>query len=460
MLLTKNLIENVDEQFIPMLKMVNIPDFTKCIAQFSGLNIADVSDDQIKEYLLIWARNKYRFFKLFKDKLRYDSDIIYSYSREDIQEEVSVLEKAYPTYSPWLRGVRGLKKNKIESDLLSWEMCSWIKNFDVSVYGMSITRFFKHYLNAPDLLVTRIGKIFELDDVKSNYTLSIDPVDMMLASEAIYGVGSCYKLAQGCPDSHADGCIAALLDDTHTIAYIWDEEKPFNMYNRYKFKAVRYKRVRQWVSISPSMKSIHFNSTYPSETRYREDVKKALRKKVEELIAAHLNIEDEWRKAEDAEVEREYYYGYSEYCSEYVYEHSSLEKSEYWNVFTEPYKCPCGCGKYLEASGDLEDEYESEVYYDGEGFSCGNFYTNEYCEYSGRACRYACDCCYDCCCDCYAWQDAHPRCGIDEDEICDAGICDTYHGVVNCSEENCKNCPFWEEHKRALKEDEAYEDEE
>ena len=65
MLLTKNLIENVDEKYIPMLKEVNIPEFTKCIAEFSGLQITQVSDSQIKDYLLTWARNKYRFYKVF-----------------------------------------------------------------------------------------------------------------------------------------------------------------------------------------------------------------------------------------------------------------------------------------------------------------------------------------------------------------------------------------------------------
>ena len=45
-MLNKNiLLENVDERYIPMLKEVNIPDFTKCIAQFSGLHINEVCDE-------------------------------------------------------------------------------------------------------------------------------------------------------------------------------------------------------------------------------------------------------------------------------------------------------------------------------------------------------------------------------------------------------------------------------
>ena len=62
MLIKKELLENVEEQYRPMLKEVSIPDFTKCVAQFSGLHIQDVKDEVIQTYLLTWAKNKYRFF--------------------------------------------------------------------------------------------------------------------------------------------------------------------------------------------------------------------------------------------------------------------------------------------------------------------------------------------------------------------------------------------------------------
>ena len=100
MLLTKNLIENVDEKYIPMLKEVNIPEFTKCIAEFSGLQITQVSDSQIKDYLLTWARNKYRFYKLLGNSLRADREIEYKKMRNDIKAEVSELGKEFHLYYP------------------------------------------------------------------------------------------------------------------------------------------------------------------------------------------------------------------------------------------------------------------------------------------------------------------------------------------------------------------------
>ena len=64
MLKTKDLIENIDEKYVPMLKQVNIPDFTKCIATLAWKEMADIRDDVIKRYLLQWAESKYRFYQM------------------------------------------------------------------------------------------------------------------------------------------------------------------------------------------------------------------------------------------------------------------------------------------------------------------------------------------------------------------------------------------------------------
>ena len=64
MLRTQTLIEKMDKKYEPMLKQVNITDFTKCIAQFSGLQIQNIPDNVIEEYLTKWAINKYRFFQM------------------------------------------------------------------------------------------------------------------------------------------------------------------------------------------------------------------------------------------------------------------------------------------------------------------------------------------------------------------------------------------------------------
>ena len=58
MLKTNTLIEKLGEEYRPMVQSINIPDFTKCVAQLAGLNIQSISDKTIEEYLILWAMNK------------------------------------------------------------------------------------------------------------------------------------------------------------------------------------------------------------------------------------------------------------------------------------------------------------------------------------------------------------------------------------------------------------------
>ena len=90
--------------------------------------------------------------------------------------------------------------------------------------------------------------IFENDTITGTYTISIDPVDMMLASENPYNWQSCYRLETPNEASHADGCLAAILDSSSLITYIWDKEGKFNLYN-HDLKCIRYKRIREWIAI-------------------------------------------------------------------------------------------------------------------------------------------------------------------------------------------------------------------
>ena len=132
-----------------------------------------------------------------------------------------------------------------------------------------MTHFFKSCLQAPDELVTRLGRIWEHETITGTHTISIDPVDMMLASENPYDWQSCYRLETFDGGSHADGCLAAVLDDSSLITYVWNREGKYSLYNRYDFKKIRYYRMRQWVSVSPSQNSIHFNDIYPRKNILR-----------------------------------------------------------------------------------------------------------------------------------------------------------------------------------------------
>lgn len=455
MIKTSDLIEILDVEYHDMVKEVNIPDFYKCIAEYSGLKINDISDDVIKRYLITWAKNKLRFYKLFCNNIRFDIDFSFDESvATSIKDKYVELGVKFPTYNHWLMEMVGHRENKLERTELSWRTRELIdKAFPDFKYDTTITRFLKRRLNAPDELVTAVAAIYEKTEVNGKYTLSIDPVDMMLASENPYDWKSCYRL-EPCSSSHADGCLAAVLDTKTIISYVWTEEGKMKIYDEYEFKNVRYKRMRQWIAMSDDFTVIHFNEVYPKKDGYPDELLKELRDKVETIVAVHNGKENKWKKA-GASVRRKYDYGYCEYCSMYTWGLSEVENFAGFEVFDVEIECPCGCGTILTPSGLFEDEdYDDDyVEYNGCGFNCRNIehqtrhWCEEadcycHCEYESDECRCA-DCCY--------YRAAHPICSLTQEE------CPTpdFNEVNSYDEinprgyiENCRNCPHWQECKR------------
>lgn len=447
MLIKKDLLEAVDEQYRPMLKEVSIPDFTKCIAQFSGLHISKVADSAIEKYLMKWAKNKYRFYKLLGNRLRYDTKIIY---KEDIEaknnriEKFHELAKEFPTYALWLNEFERSEFNKIESYNLSYCLEDTLRELfpNRSFIGISLTHFFKKYLLAPDDFVTKLGRLFENQEIEANYTISIDPIDIMLASENPYNWTSCYRLEND-ESSHADGNLAALIDDSSLITYIWNKEGDFSLYNNYDFKHLRYKKMREYISVSPSMNAIHFNSIYPGKN-YPDEFEKTLRTIVENLIDkdavwvknTSLNISD---------CNRKYFYGYGEFYYYNIYIKKGSKKED-WKVYNENIICPCGCGVVLP-----ESENDEDIWYNGEGFTVENTFNRHYCDIMDGYC----DDYWGDCTGCPVWNRENAVCELDETHYCEfdtwnaeeSGIFDPYeNNIIHCNSKYCHSCPLYELH--------------
>lgn len=443
MLKTIDVLKDVEEKYHPMLRMVNIPDLYKCLACFSGLYMESICDETVKKYLTIWAKNKYKFFKMFGSKLRIDSPFQYTKDDDDFKDEFMSVAIKYPMWAPWIDAFRCFKKNKING---LWDIGLNINLISrlfpsTNLSGTSITHFFKKYLNMPDDIVTEIAAIFENSVIQATHTVSIDPVDMMLASENPYNWTSCYRLETGREDSHADGCVAAMLDNSSIITYVWNEEGKFKLYNKYVFKNIRYKRIRQYVAISEHFSSIHFNTLYPGKDRYGEKMQKDLRDKVETLVANYFKRENKWKKDYNHSTYRKFDYGYNEFSSHNLW---SLSDSfgEDIAVYDERVPCLCGCSEILLGS----DECVNEAYeYNGEGFICDNFYQRYYCDLADDYCENDIECCEECnCSGCWHWVAAHPRCGVDRTTIC--RNCAPYDidedGYVEAGAELCRNCPI------------------
>lgn len=439
------------EQYTDMLKQVNIPDFVKCIAQFSGIAFDDIKDSIIKEYLITWAKNKYRFFKMLGNKLRLDTNIDFKSTVGGNDTRFKELEKKYPAYSLWLDNFSWAETNKINHN---WQLSYHAKAMLHHIYpdissleGMTLTHLFKKLLNAPDELVTDIAAVYENKKVKAIHTISIDPVDMMLASENPYDWTSCYKLELGNDGIHADGCLAAVLDSTSLITYIWNSNGKFILQDTYKFKDIRYKRMRQWISISENMTSIHFNDIYPGKGKYDNEFRSQLRDVVETIVAKYLGKIDEnvWTRDNNSYCSRLYPYGYGEFHSGNIYKLKGAD-DERFKAYDTKISCPCGCGDILPGSDD-ESDGDGEYVYNGEGFTYENFDKKYYCEYAEEYCDCADDICAGNCGDCMVWQNQHPVCSLDEITECeDSDYLSVYDGIAHCNSDHCNGCALYKQH--------------
>ena len=410
MLLTKDLIEGVEEKYVPMLKTVDIPNFTKCVAIFSGIRLQNVSDKAIKEMLVTWAEHKYHFYELFGNRTQIDIPVQYKAMNDDVHMKWDALKKKYPAFLPWFRMFRNIRSNKLDERDFYYadrDMISEVVGTN-SFSGVSLTHFFKSKLIAPDDLVTAIAAIYENTTIEATFTMSIDPTDMMTASENPYKWNSCYRLETDCSESHADGCMAAVLDKTSTITYVWKEAGKLDLYHEYELKDLRYKMMRMWVAMSPNYTTLHFNSLYPQKDAYPEEFRKMLREKVEGYVANKLNITNKWVQANSrpeynrVDCDRHEYYGYDEFSSWNMWTQAD-SKPEDIIVYDTYLPCACGCGNNL-----LSYSEDGGTRYRGEGFNCEGYEEAYWCEYADDYCSHECEdhmcegCCY--------WEEAHPYC--------------------------------------------------
>lgn len=440
MLKMNKLIEDVQEKYIPMLKKVNIADFTKCIAELSGYNLNEIDDEVIKDYLLTWAKNKYKFYLMLNEKLRVDKQIFYKKQRDNLKSDIKDLSQQFPVFAPWLDYFQDCTSNKIDEREISWKLRNLTKELfpKYLLAGSSITHFFKKQLNAPDELITKIGRIFENDKITGIHTISIDPVDMMLASENPYDWHSCYRLETFNDCSHADGCLAAVLDSTSLITYIWSREGEYCLDDKYKFKSIRYKKMRQWIAINDKMTLLHFNDVYPQKSDISEELLAQFRYIVEAFVSNYTKTENKWTRADNSSIEREYNYGYGEYFDSNLFKQSDAEDDSML-VYDEVIKCPCGCREILTGS---DEGFE----YKGGGFHHDCYTEGFYCELCDDYCDGG-DCTEECCCGCSYWEQAHPSCSLDCSERCINPDEDyvSFDGIMEATDHHCSECPHWKE---------------
>lgn len=440
-----------DKKYIPMIRKVNIPNFVKCVAVWSSIEVDDLCETTLIETLIKWAKEKYLIYEKLEKEIKVSSDFEYKPPMEAVEQErkneLNRLSKIYPVYTPWLTSLRSGDENKIsENTNLSFR--GWAETAKIEAKGETkITSFFKRSLEAPEELVTAIAALFDNSrTVKSKLTLSIDPVDMLLASENPYNWTSCYKLDRG--ECFADGCMAAIVDSASLIAYIGEESGDLSIVNnnrdvQYKVSKVAYKRMRQWVAVNDYFDSVCINALYPDKTTSIQD----------ELNPYIFNwlLGCEERELNERNISRTtnriYSYGYSsELLNSKVYGRTEAERI---NIYDNKIPCFCGCKGVLPEKDELYDTMS----YNSEGFNCENYFEEEpYCEIAEERCGRAFDICRSNCSDCSSWRHEN---GIfcpyeDSDDMCIE--------VEEASCENCEDCSVYQAYMEEQEDDEDLDD--
>lgn len=454
MIKTCDLIKNIDEKYVPMLEKVNIPDVTKCLAVWSGLDMNCLDEQVIINYLHTWAKNKYHIFELFGRELRTEQHFQLNKQKSVMIAEIQSLQKQYPAYALWLQSIRGLETNEIKRTDISYDTRDMISKLypEVNIEGMAITHFFKKYLLASEQFVIDLAKIYENNKTDVMGTWSIDPVDILTASENPYNWSSCYMISKShCDSNHSDGCVAAMLDGCSTIFYVWNKEGKTQIGN-YTFKSTRYKMMRMFVDIGADFKTAYFHLLYPSHSDFDNEEStylKDFRLFIENKMATYINEPDIWKKGYD-DLDREYYYGYNEFNRGVMYAHESVikedgskdidwHKTKVAQPYSEPITCLCGCKKVLTGSDEYEESDEGPHYIGG-GFICSNFEERTWCEEEEDYMNCDGDCEH---CDIYLCN--HPVCPITGERChnCYDGYYEADAGEVDVCEA-CRDCSVLE----------------
>lgn len=444
MLKLNELVEKIGIEYEEMLKQVNIMDFYKTIALFSSLGINEISDSAVLYYLEKWCKNKKKMFDFMGKKVRVDFDFNYKDEKNKKDKFIELMnEKENITYSLWLNKFKYYEKNKIDFNIYI-EECNCFRDF----IGMKITSFFERVLKAPEKLVTDIGKIFENKEIEAKFTISIEPVDMMLASENPYNWKSCYEIKNISDGNHSDGCLGSILDSSSVITYVWNNEGKLKIGN-YEFKNIRYKRMRNWTYINKDFNCFYFCDIYPGKNQYSNTFYMNYR----EMIENFLSKDSIWERTYKSDIKVEGKFGYNGEFEDDSFWKIKDSKESVIYVYDEEIICPCGCKNYLNGNREESDEYTFE----GNGFVCYNF--NEkynYCEYTGDYEECDGNCKY-----CHIYNRENNKCEL-TGEFCEDYENAEYNGefepfennIVHCNPERCLECPYFAEHYKREEEEE------
>lgn len=289
------LAEPTEDEINKMIAQVDLNTFTSIIKArlredgACGDDLGKINRTWAKEYLIQWAKAKYRLYKLLGDKLKIEKDIevepdyqYFELAKRELKGKFPLLQPIFDNFS-----TEAIQRDEIDTDNIFNEVFT-----DKRVSrGMSFTKFIALY-NCDELNV-EVSKLYQ-NKGTAHLTISIDPNDYLTVSINSSGWRSCHNFING---EWRNAGLSYMVDEVSMVAYKCNGEVNYNINNQ-KFKW-NSKNWRQMIYVSKENSATIFSRQYPNES---DNIARAVREMYEDIACNYFNVENTWKVYSNVEA--------------------------------------------------------------------------------------------------------------------------------------------------------------
>lgn len=287
--------EPTDEEIDKMIDLVDLNVFTSIIKARmkdegqDGEELGKINRTWAKRYLKQWAKSKYRFYKLFGDKLKIERDLDVTPGYEYFETARRELSQKLPLYAPIIKNIstEAFQHDTIY-DYGCWNEVRLDKRF---TNGMSLTKFLA--LFGSEEMNIEVSKVYQNKD-KAHLTISIDPNDFLTVSINSSGWRSCHNFIDG---EWRNAGLSYMVDDVSLVSFKSNGEVNYKISGQnFRWNS---KNWRQMIYMSKENSTIIFSRQYPNSS---DEMSQKIREILEEVVCEYYNVENKWKKYSNVEA--------------------------------------------------------------------------------------------------------------------------------------------------------------
>lgn len=278
--------QDIDE----MIKLVDVKKFTniiraRLIKDNKITGIESLTDEWAKNYLLTWAKNKFKFYKLFGNKLTLEIDVDVKPDNNEMMRKWQEIREQFPLLEPIFNqiGDSTIIENNVRrpGDYAIWR--GFFKDTRVKE-NMSFTKFISLFENQK--LEMEVSKLYQ-EKGKGHLVISINPIDYLTVSINASQWDSCHHFMKG---AYRNAGLSYMNDKTSLVSYRSDREV------KYEFEGKKFewntKCWRQMIYVAEQNSTMVFSRQYPYES---EELSFHIRQLLENAVATYYGGQNKWK---------------------------------------------------------------------------------------------------------------------------------------------------------------------